>query len=95
MMEMQRVKECSVLSCAYNRDSTCCALAITVGDLEPLCDTFWTYNNKAGDPAKPSGVGACKVLNCVHNYDGGCGSPLGITVGSKGQKPFCLAFTKR
>ncbi len=94
-MEMQQVKECSVNECAYNRESICRALAITVGGPEPLCDTFWTYGNKAGDPARLGGVGACKVVTCLHNYDGECGSPGGIMVGRKAAKPNCVTFIQR
>ena len=95
MIEMQKVKECGVLDCAYNRDNACRALAITVGDDEPRCDTFWTYSHKAGDPTRLGGVGACKVLKCMHNFDGECGSPLGIVVGREGNKPKCLTFISR
>ncbi|HYG34820.1 MAG TPA: DUF1540 domain-containing protein [Clostridia bacterium] len=95
MMEMQQIKECSVSDCAYNRDKICRALAITVGDSEPRCDTFWTYGNKAGDPSRLGSVGACKVVSCIHNYDGECGSPGGITVARKGNMPNCMTFTQR
>jgi hypothetical protein len=70
-------------------------LAITVGGSEPLCDTFWTYANKAGDPSRLGGVGACKVVTCLHNYDGECGSPGGIVVARKGISPNCMTFTNR
>lgn len=94
-MQMQQVKECSVSECAYNRDEICRALAITIGADGPLCDTFWTYDNKAGDPARLGAVGACKVISCVHNYDGECGSPGGIIVARKSARPNCVTFTKR
>jgi hypothetical protein len=95
MMEMQQVKECSIVECAYNRDNICRALAITIGGSEPLCDTFWKYTHKAGDPARLGTVGACKVVACIHNYDGECGSPGGIVIARKGTKPNCMTFTGR
>ena len=49
-MEMPKVRKCEVADCAYNMDSTCHAMAITVGDgMRPRCDTFCQSVMKGGD----------------------------------------------
>ncbi|MFG2986352.1 DUF1540 domain-containing protein [Streptomyces sp. NPDC048258] len=91
-MEMPLVKQCSIEACAYNRDSTCHALAITVGDtVKAHCDTFFSSTAKGGDPSSTGRVGACKVANCRHNVQFECRAP-GITVGYQQSEVDCLTF---
>ncbi|AXE27086.1 DUF1540 domain-containing protein [Streptomyces globosus] len=91
-MDMPVVNQCSVEDCAYNRDSACHALAITVGDTRtPHCDTFFTSSRKGGDPATTGRVGACKVSACRHNNNFECNAP-GISVGYVQSEVDCLTF---
>ncbi|WP_198535468.1 DUF1540 domain-containing protein [Streptomyces caatingaensis] len=92
---MPRVAVCEVETCAYNQDSACHALAITVGDAtHARCDTFFTYPVKGGDSAATGRVGACKMAGCLHNQDLECQAP-GITVASLQDAADCLTFTAR
>jgi hypothetical protein len=94
-MNMPKVTQCEVEECAYNQDSECHALAITIGDDEnPMCDTFCDTGSKGGDPATIAGVGACKVGVCSHNKSLEC-TMRNITVGWKGGGPDCMSFKKR
>ncbi|WP_229891573.1 DUF1540 domain-containing protein [Streptomyces mashuensis] len=92
---MPQVAVCQVGECAYNRDSACHALAITVGDgTHPGCDTFFTFPAKGGDAGATGRVGACKVAGCLHNVDLECQAP-GITVAALGGSADCLTYTAR
>jgi hypothetical protein len=94
-MDMPKVVQCEVEDCAYNQDSECHALAITIGDIDnPMCDTYCPGTGKGGDPTSLAGVGACKVTICAHNKAFECGMRT-ITVGWKGNDPDCLSFKKR
>lgn len=67
-MDMPKVSKCDVQECAYNANSKCHALAITVGDgTHPRCDTFTTASSHGGDKAAVGKVGACKVELCEFN----------------------------
>lgn len=91
-MQMPIVNNCSAEDCAYNRDRTCNALAITVGDARhPHCDTFLTAPAKGGDPAATGRVGACKMSDCQHNVQLECHAP-GITVGYQQSTVDCLTY---
>ncbi|SCK42498.1 DUF1540 domain-containing protein [Streptomyces sp. WMMB 322] len=91
-MEMPVVQECSVDACAYNRERSCHALAITVGDMQRArCDTFFTAQSKGGDPSTTGRVGACKVSSCRHNTQFECRAP-GITVGYVQDEVDCMTF---
>ncbi|MFG2030740.1 DUF1540 domain-containing protein [Streptomyces sp. NPDC048825] len=91
-MEMPVVTECAVQdrARAYNRDRTCHALAITVGDVQHAhCDAFFTAPAKGGDPSATGRVGACKMSDCRHNVAFECHAP-GITVGNQQTEVHCL-----
>lgn len=91
-MEMPAVTECAVADCAYNREHTCHAMAITVGDTRhPHCDTFFTAPAKGGNLSSTGRVGACKVSGCRHNIDFECHAP-GITVGYQQTNVDCLTY---
>ncbi|GAA2936983.1 hypothetical protein GCM10020221_35920 [Streptomyces thioluteus] len=94
-MDMPQVAVCEVDACAYNQDSACHALAITVGDAtHARCDTFFTFPTKGGDSAATGRVGACKMAGCLHNQDLECQAP-GITVAALRDAADCLTFTAR
>jgi hypothetical protein len=94
-MEMPVVSECRVTPCAYNRDSACHALAITVGEAERAqCDTFFSTSAKGGDASATARVGACKMANCRHNADLQC-QAAGITVDFLSDEADCLTYAAR
>ena len=92
-MEMSMVMKCEVNDCAYNVDSCCHTMAITIGDgMHPRCDTFCqSSTSKGGDTGSMAGVGACKVAVCKYNTNLECQAP-GISVGYGEQEPDCLTF---
>ena len=91
-MEMTRVKSCEVMECAYNADSKCHALAITIGDLNnPMCDTFCQSSTQGGSEENVAGVGACKVESCSHNHSLECDCAA-IDVGYQEDEIDCLSF---
>ncbi len=91
-MDMPVINECQVESCAYNRDRTCNALAITVGDARLAhCDTYFTAPAKGGDPSTSGRVGACKMSDCRHNTQFECQAP-GIEVGPQHDAAECLTY---
>lgn len=67
-MDMPKILECTVSSCAYNTENKCHAIAITVGDGKcPMCDTGIISSLKGGIADLIGGVGACKEINCQFN----------------------------
>lgn len=92
-MEMPKVSECSVSECAYNENSICHAIAITVGDKsdESKCDTFIQSDIHGGFEETIAGVGACKASDCQFNERFECVSPS-IQVGFEGGTSHCLTF---
>lgn len=73
-MNMPKVEKCSALNCAYNMDSQCHAMAITVGDaMCAMCDTSLLEEGKKGGVADMTGtVGACKAETCRYNQSLEC-----------------------
>ncbi|MCC3652250.1 MULTISPECIES: DUF1540 domain-containing protein [Streptomyces] len=91
-MDMPIVNDCAATSCAYNRESTCHALAITVGDPgHAHCDTFIDSGARGGDMSSTGRVGACKMSECRHNDQLECRAP-GITVGFQQNAADCLTY---
>ncbi len=91
LVNMSRVTECRATECAYNVNSACHAIAITVGDgITPMCDTFFKTDFRKSLKGT-AGVGACKVTDCRHNLDFECGA-TSIRVGSMGETGACLTF---
>ncbi|WP_202805980.1 DUF1540 domain-containing protein [Actinopolymorpha alba] len=89
---MPVVNSCAAEACAYNREQTCHALAITVGDSRSAqCDTFFGAAMKGGDPSSIGHVGACKKADCMHNIDLECQAP-GIVVGYRESEVDCLTY---
>jgi hypothetical protein len=74
-VEMPEVLACSASNCAYNRDDSCHAKAITIGDgIHPSCDTFIDDSSGQTHADLTAGVGACKVTLCSFNTDFECGA---------------------
>ena len=94
-IEMPDVSACSVLSCAYNVESSCRAKAITVGDgVHPGCDTFTRSRRHAPGDMPVAGVGACKVKGCRYNDDYECQASA-IRVGRRLNVVECMTFAAR
>lgn len=93
-MKMPSVGECLIEKCAYNRNQTCHARAITIGDeTHPCCDTFLQSQQHA-HALQIAGVGACKVSICKHNEDWEC-QANSIKVGQGECPAGCITFCKR
>jgi hypothetical protein len=93
-IQMPQVSACGATECAYNRESKCHALAITVGDRnEPHCDTMVSAPEHVSRK-ESAGVGACKVSSCRHNQELECNAPA-IRVGLKADSVDCLTFEAR
>jgi hypothetical protein len=90
-MKMPKVTACDVTRCAYNVDSNCHALAITIGDDTPRCDTFMRSSSKGGDSKSIAGVGACKVNDCMFNRGLECHA-TDIRVGNGPDEADCLTY---
>ncbi|MBB5158436.1 DUF1540 domain-containing protein [Saccharopolyspora phatthalungensis] len=91
-MEMPLVNRCTAENCAFNREMTCHALAITIGDPEHAqCDTFCSAPVAGGDPAAVGHVGACKMVDCRYNLHLECQAP-GISVGYGPDIVDCLTY---
>jgi Domain of Unknown Function (DUF1540) len=94
-VEMSVVKRCDVGNCGYNKDQSCHAKAITIGDLaNPGCDTFMDSERHIKEVKRMAGVGACKVSNCIHNEDFECAAES-ITVGLVGDLINCRTYHSR
>jgi phosphoribosylformylglycinamidine (FGAM) synthase-like enzyme len=88
-----KILDCNVTDCAYNNTNECHAAAITVGDKEPMCDTFTISSAKAGIAEAIGGVGACKVADCAYNDALECTAD-GIHVGTHSGHADCMTFTE-
>lgn len=94
-MKMPRVSYCEVEECAYNRDQTCHALAITVGGGDDhMCDTFFEADTKGGDPDACACVGACRSTSCTHNQNLECKAPE-INVGYESAEIDCKTYRRK
>jgi Domain of Unknown Function (DUF1540) len=92
-MDMPKIMDCTMEDCAYNRNEECHAMAITVGDHTPICDTYICGTHKSG-VKKRGCVGACKVEECKFNDELECCSS-GIHVGIHSNQPECLTFDSK
>lgn len=89
--EMPKVIDCEATQCIYNKDKQCHTPAITVGDEEPCCDTFFTTKNKGGYQDIVGSVGACKVQDCEYNKSFEC-TASGIHVIMNIDHPDCGTY---
>jgi len=95
MKEMSKIIDCEATQCTYNKEGKCHTLAITVGDDEPCCDTFYNQSNKKGGYVDLNGgVGACKVSDCEYNDAFEC-TASGIHVVMNVDHPDCGTFEPR
>lgn len=92
--KMPKIIDCQAINCVYNINKKCHTPAITVGDDEPCCDTFYTSRNKGGFTDVNGGVGACKVTECEYNDSFEC-SASGIHVAIKKDHADCVTFKQK
>ncbi|SCG58686.1 DUF1540 domain-containing protein [Micromonospora inositola] len=94
-MEMPRVQECAVASCAYNHTNDCHAFAITIGSSDHAhCHTFVELPVRGGIDQLVAQVGACSRSDCRHNSDLECHAPA-ITVGPDNDMADCMTYQSR
>ncbi|MBD3239093.1 MAG: DUF1540 domain-containing protein [Chitinivibrionales bacterium] len=93
--EMPEVLDCEAENCVYNKDAQCHAMAITVGDDEPCCDTFASGGAKAGYSDTIGKVGACKVQSCIYNDSLECSAPQGIRMKLMSNHADCATYQSR
>lgn len=92
---MPKILSCSVTECAYNKNSECHTMAITVGDVDHAeCDTFYRSSNRGGVFDLVGAVGACKVEKCSFNKSLECSAP-GINVAPHSGHADCKTFRER
>ncbi|MFP4013361.1 MAG: DUF1540 domain-containing protein [Chitinispirillaceae bacterium] len=92
--QMSKIFDCEATECIYNKNKQCHTPGITVGDEEPLCDTFKSAASKGGREEIIGGVGACKVANCKYNDSFEC-SAKGIHIIMKNGHADCGTFQPR
>ncbi|MEH0936328.1 DUF1540 domain-containing protein [Micromonospora psammae] len=94
-IEMPRVQECTVVSCAYNRTNDCHAFAITVGSSDHArCHTFVELPVRGGIEQLIAQVGACSRSDCRHNSELECHAPA-ITVAPDEDMADCVTYQSR
>jgi hypothetical protein len=92
VIDVPPIGECTVTACAYNRDLSCHAQAITIGSgVHPACDTFLASSEHVQDTSHVAGVGACKVASCRYNEDLECRAER-IAVAHHGGHADCATF---
>lgn len=91
---MSKIFDCEATQCIYNRDGKCHTPAITVGDEEPCCDTYYQSGLKGGCQGSESKVGACKVADCEYNNSFEC-TASGVHIVMNVDHPDCGTFQPR
>ncbi|NLE02057.1 MAG: DUF1540 domain-containing protein [Fibrobacter sp.] len=91
---ISKIIDCQATECVYNKSGQCHTPAITVGDLEPCCDTFFQVKSKGGFLETNGGVGACKVSGCEYNDAFEC-TASGIHVVMNVDHPDCGTYKPR
>ncbi len=70
--KMPEVIGCEATECLYNSDGKCHTFGITIGDEEPMCDTYKSSKGKGGIEDIMAGVGACHTSSCKYNENYEC-----------------------
>lgn len=82
-MEMSEISKCNMSTCAYNIDSACHTLGITVGP-HAECNTYVHASSRGGFRDVQAGVGACLTSNCKFNDQLECrATSINVAVDSK------------
>ncbi len=70
MTAIASVTSCASTACAFNSNG-CAAFAVTVTGVDGAarCGTFIDLDARGGLPTASGQVGACQLLECVHNTD--------------------------
>jgi hypothetical protein len=88
---MSKVLDCDAVDCVYNKEQKCHTMAINVGSMEPMCDTFLKSNKKAGYDDVVGGIGSCKTASCSFNKELEC-TANGIHMHKIGQHVDCVTY---
>jgi len=88
-----KIMACQVTECSYNKNKECHAMAITVGNSHPTCDTFIKSSFQGGTDSI-GGVGACRAVDCKWNESLEC-TAEGINVGTHENHADCVTYSKR
>lgn len=92
--EMSKIIDCDASECIYNSNNCCHTIAITVGDNEPMCDTYMSNGKKGGMEDVTGGVGSCKVESCSFNESYECCAE-GIHVKNHGAHMDCVTYKQK
>jgi hypothetical protein len=80
--------------CAYNTDTHCHAIGITVAGNKPSCTTMMASSHKGGIMELEGGVGACKVEKCSFNKSLECTAQK-IELMKRGSAAECRMYQPR
>lgn len=91
--KMPMIVSCSGSDCSYNSNSTCNAMAVTIGERrEAVCDTYYRTDHKIAYPDTTSFVGACKMENCRFNRNLECTAYSGVSLLGTNGHVLCNTF---
>ncbi len=94
--KMPLIVSCTGSDCAYNRNLTCNAMAVTIGaDREAVCDTFYHTDHKVAHPDAVSFVGACKMEGCRFNRNLECTAYSGVSLVGDNGRVSCHTYEDR
>ena len=94
MEKMSKIIDCNAIDCVYNKNKQCHTMAINIGDLEPMCDTFLHSSKKFGYDDITGGVGSCKVDGCAYNKSLEC-TASGIHMEKTGSHVDCTTYRSK
>jgi hypothetical protein len=94
MEKMSKIIDCNAIDCVYNKDNKCHTMAVNVGDMEPMCDTFLHSGKKAGFDDVIGGIGSCKVDSCSYNKSLEC-TAKGIHMKKVGSHVDCTTYCSK
>lgn len=90
MERMPLIVSCSGSHCSYNRDMTCNAMAVTIGEKgDAVCDTYYHGSRKIAYPETISFVGACKMESCRFNRNLECTAYSGVSLVGRDGRVLC------
>ncbi len=94
--KMPLIVSCTGSDCAYNRDLTCNAMAVTMGaDRQAVCDTFYRSDHQVAHPDSVSFVGACKMEGCRFNRNLECTAFSGVSLVGDNGRVRCHTYEAR
>jgi len=89
-----RVIACEMSECLFNHGSSCHAIAITIQNRFPVCNTCLKASSKNGVSGLDCAVRACREFDCQYNHRLTCTAD-GIKVGPHKKQAYCMTFTAK